>query len=591
MKAACLTSAAGISRPLHSLAAAVSVADDSLPDEYFRRLSKWCTVVRAKLQTMPDARLAALEAQRGWYHFPYTILASAVLYAKPNRANKDFGNPAMLELTTRIGDLLVREDVAGTFSPRLDSYRDLYMWLEAYGLVKQKLTAQQDQVWRIALERNVRLLVPDLQAWSDVAEYTENFLGTSPNHFAWWSATVMTGGLQLGKPEWVELGRGILYRFATTEQNPDGYWGEHNRDSPTAGYNYLTTLAVGLLWEHTRSPQALEALRRATNFHAATTFGDGNLIDLFNDRNRYWEVSPWGQFAFTHFPVGRRYAQMLTRNIPDTDIDLDTLGLLAQNALYYHAGPSVACPQEQRAYAYRLAAPAGVRKVGPWTVAMCGIVDTPLPRSQWFLDRQANLAIFHDRAGLIVSGASSKHQPELATFAEKIDGEWVTKPKGGRLTQSDAGDVLAVAHNTFSAEIHVPPPVNAREQEVEFRINGRGPVPDETYLGLQLCLKTGMELQALGGRSVALSAERMTWSADELRKGLRCGVWSIQIDSDATLEWPIYPYSPYINGLEKKLDHAVGLLRVPLKLKADPNHWLQINERVIRMRVIVDAPA
>jgi len=42
------------------------------------------------------------------------------------------------------------------------------------------------------------------------------------------------------RPDWERLGRRILRRFATEEQTPDGFWGEHSRAAPTTGYNELT---------------------------------------------------------------------------------------------------------------------------------------------------------------------------------------------------------------------------------------------------------------------------------------------------------------------------------------------------------------
>jgi len=585
----CLTSAFVAAGPRYSLATQTlaPLAGQALLDEYFRRMAKWCGVVKEALDKGPNARLAELEAQKGWYHFPYSVLPAALLYKRQSRANHLFAQPDALKLALQIGDLLVREDKAGVFSPRLDSYRDVYMWVEAYGLLKDELGPARSAAWGTVLERNVALLVPELTAWKDVASYTENFLGTSPNHFAWWAATVLVGGIHLQKAEWVKLASGVLHRFAATEQNPDGYWGEHNPNSPTGGYNYLTTLAVGVYWEHTKDPRALEALRRATHFHAATTYGDGNLIEVFNDRNRYWEVSPWGHFAFSHFPEGRAYAQLLIRNIPDDAIDLDTLGLLGQNAFYYHVGPVVHCPPELPAYSFRIASPAGVRKQGPWTVALSGIVDTPLPRSQWFLDRQSNISLFHQQAGLILCGANSKHQPELATFSEELADGWEMTSRGGRLEQRESGDTLAVAHNSFSAEIFVPPPA-ANAAGVEFRINGRGSVPRDAYLGLQLRFKPGTTVTTAAGKTVVVSSEPIQFNDQDLGGELHHGAWTLKIDRDATLQWPIFPYNPYRNGPETKLENAIALLRVPLNLKADPDRWLQVNEQIIRISISIN---
>lgn len=560
--------------------------DDALPGEYFRRLARWCTVVRDTLQNDPKAALQEIEARPGWNHFPYTILAAAVLYAKKHPANRWYKDAAMLELALEIGDLLVKEDARGTFAPRLDSYRDTYMWVEAYALLKTELGTARTRAWKAAIERNIGLLESDIEAWKDCPAYTENFLGTSPNHYAWWSATLLVGGKHLDHKNWVAMGSAVLRRFAATEQNPDGYWGEHNPDGPTIGYNYLTTLGVGVYWEHSHDPRALRALRRATDFHAHFTYPNGNACELMNDRNRYWEVSPWGQFAFSNFTDGRGYATLLVRNTPDDVIDLDTLGLLAQNALYYHEGPVEKCAPELPQYSHRLQGPAGIRKKGAWTTAFCGIIDTPLPLSQWFLDRQANISLFHERTGLIVAGANSKGQPELATLYEKRNGEAYTKPLGSRLTMKDSGDCLAVAHHTFTCEI-LAPPAQQEEQQIHFQITGRGPAPDEATLALQLCLKAGTILETGAGHRVTLTNERIELTPALLGGAIHHGDWTLTIDADATLSWPVFPYNPYRNGPETKLEYAVGLLRVPLQLHNNPAHYVRPNEQVIRVAVRV----
>ena len=50
-----------------------------------------------------------------------------------------YRDPAMLALAVRIGDLLATENEKGTFTPRLDSNWDTYMWLEAYRLIETDL--------------------------------------------------------------------------------------------------------------------------------------------------------------------------------------------------------------------------------------------------------------------------------------------------------------------------------------------------------------------------------------------------------------------------------------------------------------------
>lgn len=560
-----------------------------LPDAYFRRLAKWCPVIAKRLKDEP-LPLKQLEATKGWNHLPYNVLSAAVLYVKANPANPFYRKPEMRKLACDLGDLMVREDRAGTFAPRLDSYRDTYMWLEAYQLLKDELGAERKSLWEQSLRRNVSLLIPDIMLSRDAAQYTENFIASSPNHLAWWAATVLVAGIYLNDRSWIVLGGGVLKRFAATEQNPDGYWGEHNPNAPTGGYNYLSAMAVGVFWEHTKDEDALKALRRATTFHANFTYPDGNLMELFNDRNRYWHISAWGQFAFSHFPDGRGYCKLLMDHMDDNEIDLDALGLLAMNALYYHDGPVTLPPPSQTSYKHRLTAEAGARKTGPWVTALSGIIDTPLPRSQWFLDRQVNLSLFHEKTGLIVNGGYSKHQPELATFRESLGNqEWNAQPKGSLLSQGESEDALALAFNSFSTEIQLPAPTED-EAIVRVDISGRGPA-QEAFLTLQLCLQEGQTLTTGAERTLTVDATHIKLNAAEMNGSIRHNGWTLKLKDEASLEWPVYPYNPYRNGPETLLKHAVALLRIPLKLQSPKEHWMQPHERMIELRFQVNPRA
>src|SRR5262249_22646866 len=142
-----------------------------------------------------------------------------------------------------------------------------------------------------------------------------------------------------------------------------------------------------------------------------------------------------------------------------------TIGRLAQAALYYHEGPTARIPQELPRSAHRMSVPAGIRKTGPWTVCLSGLIDTPID-SQVTLDRQGHLSVYHERLGLIITGANSRNQPELATFLEKTRGRVTTIPLSSRLRTSDDRDRLGLGYHTFFAEAEVPRP---SEDRLTFR--------------------------------------------------------------------------------------------------------------------------
>ncbi|HTS69287.1 MAG TPA: hypothetical protein VMO17_09905 [Terriglobia bacterium] len=548
-----------------------------LPGQYFRLLNAGVTQIVQRLAAEPTSDLQALEARPGWRHFPSAILAAAVLYTQKNPANPRLGDAKTLATALAIGDLLAREQERGQYMTRLDYHRDTYMWLEAYRLLDKELGDERRVRWRRDLLEILTPLAADVAQRQDFPWYASPYLGTSPNHYSLWSSTVYLAGIVFGNEAWQKLGAKVMHRFAAEEQTPDGYWGEHSRLGPTTGYDYLTSTAVAIYWEYSHDPAALEALRRSTEFHMFFTYPDGRPVETVNDRNRYWEPSVWGQFGFSHFPQGRRYSEFMTGLFKEGDVHLEDLGRLAQNALYYHSGPSAAIPQEQPRSLHVMKVPAGIRKAGPWVICLSGIIDTPTT-NQFYLDRQANLSVFHQGQGLIITGANSKRQPELATFSEKIGGQFYAMPLSSKLEMTAGYDRLALAYNAFFAVIE-PAVLSDKQLRLHFTVMPRGSITD-SEMNLQLGLKSGETLETAAGRKLVLDSTRIDLGSPDLGGWLRYPGWKMTIDAPARLTWPVYPYNPYANAPETTLDHAVAALSVPLHAAGtedSPRHPLEIS--------------
>jgi hypothetical protein len=563
-----------------------------LPARYFELLEAGSAQVEKRLNGEPSADLKALETQPYWRHFPYSILAPAVLYAKQHPDNHHYHDPKMLALAMRVGDLLASENEKGRFEPRLDSDWDTYMWLEAYRLLDPQLGEERRARWKQAIMTNVGPLEAEAVTRVDFPLYQSPFIGTSPNHLAQYASLLLLAGHVFGKKTWEELGARILHRFAAEEQSPDGYWGEHNSSGPTTGYDHLTMTQVALYWEYSKDPAALRALRRSTDFHEYFTYLDGTPVEVINDRNRYWDVDAWGHFGFSHFPDGRRYAEFLTSFFPADNLHMDWLGRLAQDALYYHEGPTAPIPQDQGRYRRQMSVPAGIRKLGPWVVCLSGIISTQAVNNQFYLDRQGNLSIAHQKLGLIITGANSKRQPELATFRETLRaqafaGQVFHMPVSSRLRMGDDQDRLSLAYNTFFSDLYVSAPLESTVK-LRFVITGKGTPPEEAVLTLQLCLKAGETLETAAGKTLVLGPERVELDSNALGSWIRHHGWTLEIDPAARLVWPVYPYNPYADGPETTLEHAVGALSVPLRLKSEHNHYIRPDEQEISFTLKAD---
>ncbi len=552
----------------------------TLPGRYYELMEAGAKRVEARLNAEPGASLDSLERDADWRHFGYSILAPAVLYARQHPANPRYHDRAMLLLALRIGDLLASEDERGEFQPRLDSHWDAYMWLEAYRLLERELGEPRRTRWAKSIRASVERFESDARERLDFPWYNAPYIGTSPNHYSLWAANFLVAGRVFGVPVWEELGARILHRYAAKEQTPDGFWGEHSRSGPATGYNHLTLSAVGLYWEYTKDPAALSALRRATDFHEYFTYPDGTPVETINNRNRYWELGAWSHFAFSNFPDGRGYAEFLARYLDPAKLTMNALGRIAQDALYYHEGPVQPPPQAAGSYARQMELPAGIRKTGPWVVCLSGLIETQEVNNQFFLDRQSNLSVFHEKLGLILTGANSKRQPELATFSEKVQGRVFHMPVSSRLQMDEAADRLSLAYNTFWADLSFPKP---KPDELRFHavINGKGEPGGDPKFTLQVCLKPGEVVETGAGRRFTAGAEKIELSAEEIGGSIRHHGWTMRVDPVARLVWPVYPFNPYADGPEKTLDHAVAALSVPLQMKPRVGHYVRPAEQEI----------
>ena len=563
---------------------AVNAAPAELPGRYFQLIDAGSRMVEKRMDAEPGANLESLE-EGGWTHFGYSVLGPAVLYARKHPDNPRYRDPKMLALAIRIGDLLASENEKGKFTPRLDSDWDTYTWLEAYRLIAGELGQERRERWKRTILENVAPLEHDAAERVDFPWYQSPYISTSPNHYSQWAQLLYLAGVVFDRPEWVELGGRILHRFATVEQASDGYWGEHSRAGPTIGYDHLTLSTVAFYWEYSKDPAALQALRRSINFHMHFTYPDGTPVETMNNRNRYWSVSPWAQFGFSNFPDGRRYAEFLARFFDPDKLRMEEIGRLSQDALYYHEGPTAPIPQEQERYSYQMSLPVGIRKTGPWVVSLSGIIETQAVNNQFYLDRQANLSVFHSTLGLIISGANSKRQPELATFREKIGGSVYHLPVSSRLQMADPSDRLSVAFNTFFGDLYVEPP-SRNQVKFRFAITGKGRPPEEAFVTLQLTLHAGETLETASGRKITLGPDPVALAPEAIGGLLRHHGWTLSVDPEARLVWPVYTYNPYGAGApDRSLAHAVGALSVPLHLKAVPGRSVRPREREIAFAI------
>ncbi len=236
------------------------------------------------------------------------------------------------------------------------------------------------------------------------------------------------------------------------------------------------------------------------------------------------------------------------------------LGRLAQNALYCHEGPTLPIPQDRDRYMHQMSVPVGVRKTGPWVLTLSGLMDAP-SASQFRLDRQGHLSVFHTKVGLIITGANSKRQTELAAFWENVAGQIYHMPSSTRL-RIEGTEGLALAYNSFFSVLEIPRPTQ-RKAQLRFVIHTKGKSA-ESALTLQLCLKGGQRLETGAGRRIDLGEQSIELSPEEIGGWFRHNGWTLRTDGSTRLVWPVRPFNPYSNGPEDGIRNVIGALSVPL---------------------------
>ena len=233
---------------------AQSATADPLPAAYFRLLEAGAAKVEQRMNSIPDADLKALEAHpngvifptRSWLRRCYT--PNSIRAMRASVIAKCWRSPFASEICWRARTK--RESLSraltATGTPTCGS--------KPIGCSNANLGEERRARWAKAIKENIALLVSDARERLDFPWYHSPFIGTSPNHYAQWATLLLLGGIVFGDRDWEQLGKQMLLRFATVDQSPDGFWGEHNREGPTTGYDYLTLTGVGLYYEYSKDP-------------------------------------------------------------------------------------------------------------------------------------------------------------------------------------------------------------------------------------------------------------------------------------------------------------------------------------------------
>ncbi len=505
------------------------------------------------------------------------IYPLAYLWATRHSLNPYHGSKQLLESVKRNGDLLTGFEPE-TFWPM--SHWLVYAWMEAYDLIKEHLSPEQQHTWLASFERWCSVYAGYLEKCEGKRDFTAVQLGTSPNHYSYYAAAVYRGGQILNRPEWVELAVGA-FKNLLRSQHPDGYWAEHH--GPVNRYTWLTLDGVGLYYAFSGDAEALEALRRAKDFLLNFTYPDGSAVSVIDERNRYGSsvAATRGLHALSHFPDGRRFCRIMTRKLIDRldkerklPVGAVELSRYVDAIRYTVQGPETPAPQELDSYEARLISGAYLMRRGPWIVCLSGIISPPWEGNRFFLDRYTYLEIWHAETGLLIGGGNTKRQPQIATvLMEPSHGNLDFWPRSSRITASADSAVLELALDKFRAAVAVQ---ILDRRKLAIRVDfteTTEPIlwPNRYECNLQLQLKPGREITTGHGTSYTLSENRLGLAEEQVGGALESDHWRITVPQGKTsLRFPFMPFYNYDIDGHGGMGTAVGILSSAVHIEEGP---------------------
>jgi len=521
----------------------------------------------AALKNQPQPRLNQYDQM--------LIYPVAYLYKNKHPLNPFTGDPRLLQSVIACGDKMLKYESEEVY-PLVDWA--VYSWIEAYDQVKGELGETRRQAWAQRLEYWAKIYLSYVEKSRGKRKYTAVQLGTSPNHYSLYMTTVMRAGQVLGHPEWVTLVKSE-YKNVLRTQNPDGYWAEH--DGPVNSYNRVSTHGVGLYYALTGDPEALECLRRATDFNLAFTYPDGSAVSVIDERNRYSNglKADWGLLGQSHFPDGRRYNRLMVGKLAEKmgvaatgEVSRKTTGNISglslawtlDNFRYSEEGPESPAPQEMKNFEARLVSGARLVRRGNWVVCLSGIITQPWEGNRYFLDRYSYLEVWHQKTGLVIGGGNTKYQPHIAgLLMEPSNSAFDFWPRESSINFNDPDLTLQVEFDTFRGRIKV---TFVDDNTLKFSAGFGEKVsptlwPNRYECNLQLQLSPGRQITTAGAEPLTLSEKPTSLLVEQVGSRLETDSWRLTVpDGTTSFRFPFIPFSNYDTDGIGGIRSAVGIV-------------------------------
>lgn len=475
----------------------------------------------------------------------------AVAWGMEHPKNPYYHRDDLLRAIMAGGDALIEDqDERGMWEFRKkdgSTWGKIYMpwtysrWIRAFGLIRDAMPPDRRERWERALTLG----------YDGIAKTALNRIHNIPSHHA---MGLYRAGQILNRPAWCEQAKAFMARVCA-DQNPGGYWSEHQ--GPVVLYNFVYTDALGVYYSMSHDETVLPALQRAAQFHAAFTYPDGSAVETIDERNPYHNDLRLGTVGFTFSPEGRGFVRQqwsrFSGKATSKRLDADTA---AAFILYGLEGSIAPTPGEQEQFRFVLGNnEAFVHRHRPWFVCLSAF-HSPVEENRWIQDRQNFVSVFHDRVGLIVGGGNTKLQPLWSTFtvgdtsllshrsgdtAPKFtppSGLWHV-PTSAQLDPDQSS--LALTYGSERCRVAVDTSDPHRAMLTYETTNSKQPV--EAHMTLLPHL--GGTWKTASGKQGTLDKQPLRLAPGEAGAWFEHNGWRISVPPTATIIWHALPHNPY----------------------------------------------
>lgn len=426
---------------------------------------------------------------------------------------------------------------------------------------------------RARVERMLRLAMLQRVKWAQ--QDLSKGIRHANNIFVHLTLELWMGGKIFGDESWTNLATETLETcFAT--QLKDGYWPDTQpHRGPAMGYNTVILSAASAYARMSGSATALQAVRRAADFHRWLSYPDGSIVETMDERNRYG--GPGGtdclMWCLAPFETTRPVAALFAGKGSDSSRKAAGAPLDAILIDAWAATPEGdVAPAEAASGSKRFPTlPAVVVRRGPW-YACLSAATTRVPGGHWHHDLQNHLSLWHDAVGLAVGGGNSLHAPLFSTF--RFHGQYLADT--GEAEARGAGAALTLRYGGAVARLEL-----AFENDGAAVLSARaeGDLPPDSEFAFHLPGLYGQGVHMPGGGEAPLtdwafwSVVGSQWSVagggrSEGTSRFRVGALSVECDRPMRILWPCEPVSIY--NVPARLPVKEAVLRVSAGISDGP---------------------